>query len=191
MAIAESILFALCAVALGLVYASAVEWMLHKYLLHGVGRNKASFWSFHWHDHHRAARKGGMFDPQYVHPLLDWGSPQLKEAVSVLAIALLHAPLLPFFPVFTVTVWFGAARYYFVHRRAHLDREWCKRHLPWHYDHHMGRDQDANWCATSEWFDILMGTRKVYRYDEAGRPVAELQVSWSIALRRALRLSGG
>lgn len=180
-------LLSLLGLPLGLFYANAVEWFLHKYLLHGVGANKASFWSFHWHEHHQAARKQGMFDPQYVRPLFTWGSPQLKEAVSVAGIALLHTPLLPFAPVFTVTIWLSALRYYFVHRRAHMDPEWCKRHLPWHYDHHMGRDQNSNWCATGQWFDLIVGTRKSYTYDATGKPLAEEQLSLARLVARALR----
>ena len=53
-------------------------------------------------------------------------------------------------------------RYYRVHKRAHLDPEWAKVHLPWHYDHHMGPNQNANWCVTRPWFDHLMGTREPY-----------------------------
>src|SRR6266545_2282054 len=102
-----SIVVAMLGIPLGLVYANAVEWGLHKYLLHGVGSDKASFFSFHWHEHHREARREGMFDPQYVRPLFTWGSPQLKEAASVLGLALLHAPLLPLFPCFTLTVFYG------------------------------------------------------------------------------------
>jgi hypothetical protein len=168
---------ALISVPAGLFYANLVEWLIHKYLLHGVGANRASFWSFHWHDHHQEARKQNMFDSQYVQPLLIWRSPQVKEAASVAAIALVHLPLLPFFPVFTVIVVASAARYYFVHRRAHMDHEWGKKNVPWHFDHHMGRDQNANWCATSPWFDILMGTRKVYTYDERGRTIGEEHVT--------------
>ena len=48
-----------------------------------------------------------------------------------------------------------------------------KQHLPWHYDHHMGRDQNANWCVTHPLFDNVMGTRKIYTYDENGRVIAE------------------
>ena len=33
-----------------------------------------------------------------------------------------------------------------------------------HYDHHMGADQDANWCVTRPWFDWIMGTRKPYAF---------------------------
>jgi sterol desaturase/sphingolipid hydroxylase (fatty acid hydroxylase superfamily) len=84
-----------------------------------------------------------------------------------------HLPLLPVAPFFTMTVYWRAWRYYTIHKRAHLDRNWAKEDLPWHYDHHMGKDQNANWCVTYPWFDHVMGTRKRYRYDTAGRPVDE------------------
>lgn len=109
-----------------------------------------------------------MFDPQYVRSLFTW-SPQAKEALSVIGAVLIHAPLYWVAPSFAATLTVHAAVYYWVHRRAHLDAEWCKRHLPWHFDHHMGKDQNANWCATQPWFDLLMGTRKKYLYDSNGR----------------------
>ncbi len=173
-------------VAVALLYANLIEWLIHKYLLHGVGANKASFWSFHWHDHHGESRRQGFFDPQYARPLFTWGSPQLKEAISVVGIALAHAPLLPFLPAFTLTVFASAARYYFVHRRAHVDPQWGKRHVPWHYDHHMGKDQNSNWCATGQWFDVIMGTRKICSYDDRGRPIAEERLTLGRYLARAL-----
>ena len=32
--------------------------------------------------------------------------------------------------------------------------------LPWHVDHHMGRNPDLNWGVTRPWFDLLLGTRE-------------------------------
>lgn len=169
----------LLSVPLALVYANVMEWLIHKHLLHGVGKRKASFFSFHWHEHHRQARRNDMFDAQYVRPLLTW-SPQGKEALSVAGLALAHGVLLRWLPVFTLTVWLCALRYYFVHKKAHLDPAWCLKHVPVHYDHHMGKDQNANWCVTSPWFDFVMGTRKIYSYDPRARPVGELPLpaSW-------------
>ena len=37
-------------IPLGLLYSNAGEWLLHKYLLHGLGRRKGTFWAFHWHE---------------------------------------------------------------------------------------------------------------------------------------------
>jgi hypothetical protein len=159
-------------VPLGLAYTNAGEWLLHKYMLHGLGKDKANFWAFHWHEHHREARKHDMFDPQYVRSVFTW-SPQGKEAAALLAGALLHIPLFPIFPFFTATVWYRMLRYYQLHKRAHLDQGWAKEHLPWHYDHHMGKDQNANWCVTHPWFDYVRGTRKKYTYDAQGRPLVE------------------
>jgi hypothetical protein len=44
--------------SIGLFYSNAGEWFIHRYVLHGLGRNKQSLWSFHGHDHHRAYRRG-------------------------------------------------------------------------------------------------------------------------------------
>jgi hypothetical protein len=154
-------------IPIGLAATNAGEWFIHKYWLHGLGKNKQSFWAFHWHEHHRESRKNGMFDPQYVRSVATW-SPQGKEAFALALGALTFVPMFPVFPFFTGTVWFRMWRYYVIHRRAHLDRHWAKRHLPWHYDHHMGRDQNANWCVTHPWFDHIMKTRKLYDYGERG-----------------------
>lgn len=148
-------------IPLGLLYANAGEWLIHKYVLHGLGRKKRSFWSFHWHEHHRASRRNGMLDEHYHRSLLGWNA-QSKEALGLVGIGLSHLPLLPVAPFFTATVIYSAARYYRIHKRAHLDPEWAKAHLPWHYDHHMAPDQDANWCVTHPFFDRVMGTRKPF-----------------------------
>jgi sterol desaturase/sphingolipid hydroxylase (fatty acid hydroxylase superfamily) len=148
-------------IPLGLLYANAGEWFIHKYVLHAWGRHKGTPFSFHWHEHHRACRKGGFLDGDYHRPLRGWHA-QTKEAVGVAALAAAHLPLAPVAPFFVATVCYSAANYYRVHKRSHLDPEWARTHLPWHYDHHMGPDQDCNWCVTRPWFDQVMGTRKPY-----------------------------
>jgi hypothetical protein len=145
----------------GLAYANVGEWLVHKYMLHGLGRKKTSMWSYHWHEHHRAARKNAHIDPDYERSVFQWNA-QGKEALGLALIAVTHAPLFPIFPWFVATVELSAARYYYVHKRAHQDPGWARKHLPWHYDHHMGPDQDANWCVTWPWFDWVMGTRKKF-----------------------------
>lgn len=148
-------------IPLGLAYSNFGEWLLHKYVLHGLGKKRDSFWSFHWHEHHQKSRRHEMVDDQYLRSFWSW-SAQTKELFGLALIAVGHLPLLPFAPFFTATVWFSEVNYYLVHRRAHLDPLWARQHLPWHYDHHMGRDQNANWCVTHPFFDLVMGTRKEY-----------------------------
>jgi hypothetical protein len=155
-------------IPLGLLYANAVEWASHKYLLHGLGKKKGSFWAFHWHEHHRNARRLGHHDPDYRRSRIGPHA-QGKETLGMVVSCLVHAPLFPVAPFFTATVWYSAVRTYRAHKRAHLDVEWAKRHVPWHYDHHMGPDQDANWCTGAPWFDWIMGTRRPYLGTERHR----------------------
>ena len=157
---------------IAVVYTNALEWFVHKHVLHGMGKRRENFWSFHWHDHHQASRKANMYDAQYVRPLFTW-SPQGKELLALVLTAAVHLLLFPVAPFFAGYIVVHAIRYYFLHKRAHLDAEWCRENVPWHYDHHMGKDQNANWCVTHPWFDYVMGTRKKYTYDATGKPIAE------------------
>jgi len=148
-------------IPLGLVTANAVEWAVHKHVLHGLGRDKTSFWAFHWHDHHHNCRRNGHHDPDYTKSF--WAARgQFREALALTGASVAVLPLFPVAPFFTATLWYSAANYYRVHKRAHLDQAFARDHLPWHYDHHMGPDQNANWCVTRPWFDHVMGTRKPY-----------------------------
>jgi len=146
---------------LAFVYANAAEWFIHKHVLHGPGKKRESMWSFHFHEHHNASRRHGMIDAAYHRPLKGWHA-QTKEAVGIVALAAAHTPLAPVAPGFVLGVWASAALYYHRHKKAHLDPEWARRKLPWHVDHHMGRNQEANWCVTFPWFDHVMGTREYY-----------------------------
>lgn len=155
-------------IPLGLLAANATEWVVHKYVLHDLGRNRDSFWAFHWHDHHRACRRHGHHDPAYDSGALE-ESARRRETGALIGAAIAVTPLLPIAPFFTATLYYSAVHYYRVHKRAHLDPDWAREHLPWHYDHHMGPNQDANWCVTRPWFDHLMGTREPYVGTESER----------------------
>ena len=148
-------------IPLGLMASNFAEWFIHKHVLHGLGKNRKSFWSFHWHEHHRESRQNEMYDPQYVRSLLSW-SPQTKEAAALAVGAVAMLPMFPIAPFFTGTVLYTMVRYYRIHKRAHIEPGWAKEHLPWHYDHHMGKDQNSNWCVTHPFFDHVLGTRKVF-----------------------------
>ena len=147
---------------LALLYSNAGEWLIHKYVLHDQGKKKNSPWSFHWHEHHRVVRKTGGLDEGYTKPLFREMDAKTKELLGILGLAALHAPLLAVAPWFTLGVWYSGANYYYVHRKAHLDPEWARENLPWHVDHHLGPNQDKNWCVTKPWFDWVMNTRDPY-----------------------------
>ena len=141
-------------VLLGLLYGNFIEWFAHKYVLHGLGKKRASLWAFHFHEHHKLVRQHNGGDPQYLY--VTSKSPELR---ALSALTLLHLPLLFVFPVFSMTLVAHAIAYYVLHRKSHLDPGWAKKWLPWHYDHHM-HFQNHNWCVTFPLFDHIFGTRK-------------------------------
>lgn len=149
-------------IPLAILASNAAEWVLHKRVLHARGRDPSSHYRYHLADHHAHVLHYQFYDPDYEVSPLAWG-PHGKEIASLVGISVALAPLLPVAPFFVVTSWACAARYYHLHKKSHLDPEWAREHLPWHYDHHMAPDQEANWCVTRPWFDHVMGTRKVYK----------------------------
>jgi len=138
------------------LYSALVEWLVHKYVLHGLGKNKKSFWAFHWHSHHKTCRKNKNSDTNYKFPA---GTPVKKEIISLILAAIIHFPLWYVSKIFYLTIIFCAIRYFYMHRKSHLNVEWGKKNMPWHHDHHMGKNQDANWGVTTDFIDLLMGTR--------------------------------
>lgn len=146
-------------IPLGLLTANGVEWAMHKYVLHQMGKKRSSFWSFHSHEHHREVRQHGYYDPNYEKFPLGLHA-QGKETWSLIASSVLISPLFPVMPFYVGTLWYCALNYYLVHKRSHMDPEWGAANVPWHYDHHMGNNPGANWCVTKPWFDYLMGTRE-------------------------------
>lgn len=159
-------------IALGLLAANAGEWLFHKHVLHGVGKNKRSFWSFHWHEHHRNSKRNDMRDATYERNTFG-AHAQGKESAALVAAGVLMLPLLPIAPLFTTTMWACAWNYHRVHKRAHLDPAWAREHLPWHVDHHLAPNQDANWCVTNPFFDHVMDTRVRWVGTDAEKKASE------------------
>jgi len=151
------LIIAMAQVCLGLLVENAGEWFFHRYVLHGLGKRPGSVWAYHWREHHKVVRENLMLDLGYRGWPLQWNT-QGKEALFLMAVVVLHVPLLAVLPWYVFGLYGGLLLYYTRHRRAHLEPEWAKSHLPWHYEHHMGRGE-ANWCITWPWFDRLMGTR--------------------------------
>ena len=154
----------------GLVIANGYEWFAHKYLLHGVHRKGKPRFSptpkqmeSHW-AHHREVRKQGFSDDCYVEGLDNWRTRNELMSLAVAA-GVLSVVFYPFSKGMALAAIYSAGHYYYVHRRAHLEPDWAKRTIPWHYDHHMNSNQDANWCVTRPWFDYVMGTRVVSSAD--------------------------
>jgi len=137
-------------IALGVVLANFYDWAIHKYILHEIGKNKQSFWNFHWGEHHRACRKDKNRD----------GKVYFKEIFALSLLLIVHTPVYFLSPVVFAVMIVYAVSYYGVHRYSHANTSWGKKYLPWHWDHHMGKNQDANWCVLFPLSDYVFGTRK-------------------------------
>lgn len=159
--------FFIIQVVVGLLYVNLLEWLTHRFVLHGLGTKKASFFSFHWHRHHKTCRKNDFADRDYTDPF-KWETTG-KELVGLGLLSALHLPILFVYPVLFCALFAGAALYYFLHSRSHMYPVWGRKWLPWHYDHHQGKNQNANWCVTYPFWDYVLGTRQKYEYDENGR----------------------
>lgn len=154
----------------GLMVANAFEWVAHKYILHGVHRKGQVRYSpvpksmkSHW-EHHREVRKTLFADYGYIEGLKNWRT--RNEIASLIVVAGISGLVfLPLSKSMSVAVIYSACNYFYIHRRAHLEPNWAKRKIPWHYDHHMNSNQDANWCVTKPWFDYILRTRVVSSLD--------------------------
>ena len=150
----------------GLVVANGFEWFAHKYILHGIHRKGQSRFSpvpqsmrSHW-EHHREVRKTTFHDHGYVEGLENWRTRNEIGSLAVVA-TVFGVGFYPFSKGMSVAAIYSACNYYYIHRRAHLEPEWAMKKIPWHYDHHMNSNQDANWCVTKPWFDYVLGTRVI------------------------------
>jgi hypothetical protein len=148
----------------GLMVANAFEWVAHKYVLHGVHRKGQSRFSLHpdsmnshW-AHHRMVRKQQFSDECYEQGLQHERT-RLEVTQLVITAGVASAIAYPFSKGMALAFCYSAGNYFYVHSRSHLNHAWAKKRIPWHYDHHMNSNQDANWCVTRPWFDYVMGTR--------------------------------
>tara|TARA_A100001011_G_scaffold379364_2_gene445301 strand:+ start:1247 stop:1702 length:456 start_codon:yes stop_codon:yes gene_type:complete len=144
---------------LGWIYGHLFEWIIHRILHYNRFKKRSSAFSFHFREHHYKSRKNNFEDSSYSGLPIKKNAAG-KEAFALIVVLMLHLPILYLSKWFFLAIVLSLIEYYYKHRRAHTDREWAKKNLPWHYDHHMGKDQDANFGVRTDWVDIFFGTRK-------------------------------
>ena len=135
------------------LYSHFFEYIAHKHFLHNHKKFKFAFKN-HFAQHHSISRKNKMYDENYENLLSS-----KFEVISLLLVTLLHFPVLFYFPWAYLTLFYSMVMYYVLHRKAHTDISWGKKWLPWHYDHHMGKDQHLNWGVRLPFFDYIFRTR--------------------------------
>ena len=114
--------------------------------------------------HHKKSRKNEYFDDDYLKLFKGWNE-GTKEILSLVLLSVAQIPSFFLFPWYSGAMILMALAYFLIHRKSHLDPSWAKKYAPWHYDHHMGKNQDANWCVTFPLWDHILGTRKHYLKD--------------------------
>ena len=142
-------------VAIAWLYGHVFEYCAHRYLLHDHKNFKPLFRN-HFGHHHYVSRKNEMYDEGYSSFLSS-----RFEMIALVAAAFVHLPIAFYYSYAYCTLLVSLTVYYIVHRKAHTNVEWGRRWLPWHYDHHMGKNQHLNWGVRLPIIDILTGTRKV------------------------------
>jgi sterol desaturase/sphingolipid hydroxylase (fatty acid hydroxylase superfamily) len=138
--------------AIGWLYGHIFEYIAHKHVLHNKKKFKKVFRN-HFKTHHNASRKNDMYDESYNRLVSS-----KFEIVSLLSILILHLPVAFILPYFYGAIIYSVASYYLLHRLSHLNIAWGKKWLPWHYEHHMGKDQHINWGVRLPIIDKILKT---------------------------------
>tara|TARA_B100000131_G_scaffold157476_1_gene152741 strand:- start:773 stop:1189 length:417 start_codon:yes stop_codon:yes gene_type:complete len=134
---------------LGFVYSSIVEWAVHKYLFHELGKKKNSKFSFHIRDHHVDCRKNGNHDSKFSQ----------REIPGILFLLLINFPIIFFLPSFYYAMCTYGALFIIMHNVSHIWPQFGKKYIPWHWDHHM-KYQNHNFNVVAPIGDYIFGTRK-------------------------------
>lgn len=141
-----------------LFVANGFEWYAHKVWLHEYPAKHRNSPFFTHIRHHKRSRLNGFADEGYRESM--WKNQEMfNEKTALIGLAAASTVTLPVAPFFTLGLWYSAWNYWSVHSKCHLDPDYARNRIPWHYDHHMNANQDANWCVTRPWFDYIMGTR--------------------------------
>ncbi|MDC4484437.1 sterol desaturase family protein [Acinetobacter baumannii] len=143
---------------LGIFVANGLEWYFHKVWLHEFPTKYRNSPFFTHIAHHKRARLNNFHDEGYAESMFK-NAEIYNEKTALIGLAGAATVFLPVAPFFTAGLYYGIWNYWRIHTKSHLDPEYAKNRIPWHYDHHMTSNQNANWCVTRPWFDYIMGTR--------------------------------
>ena len=134
---------------LGTIYASFLEWWIHKYLFHVRGKKKNSLFAYHLRDHHVVAKRNNFTDIRM----------SIVETVGLFFLAIIHLPIFYISPMFYSATVIYAVAFFILHNYAHRNPKWAKVYQPWHWDHHM-KNPNSNWNVVLPIADWIMRTNK-------------------------------
>jgi len=99
-------------------------------------------------------RKNNFYDPKISG----------REIIGVLSLCLLAVPIIYILPFTYYALLLHSMLYFVVHNLSHKYPNFAKRFVPWHYDHHMGKNQNTNWCVVHPLADYIFKTRSKNEY---------------------------
>jgi hypothetical protein len=131
----------------GLIYGNVIEYLVHRYLYHGLGKAENSAFGFHLREHHLISRKNGFYDTK-ASALEQFGAPIL---------AMMHFPTMWISPGFFFgTILYGIL-FSIVHTFLHHHPKFSQKYFWWHWNHHM-KNQNQSWNVVFPLTDWLTGT---------------------------------
>jgi len=137
---------------LGLLYGNVLEYLIHDFIFHRLGRKKGSIWSYHLKDHHVLSRKNNFIDL----------TESKVESIGMLGLVLVHMPFLFLSPGFWLGITGYAMAFKYLHGFQHSHPEFTKKYMKWHWEHHM-KDSNKNFGVVMPLSDYLFRTRKKYK----------------------------
>ena len=134
---------------LGLFYGNLLEYLIHRYVFHGLGRRKKSIWSYHLKGHHNLAKKQNFIDL----------TESQVETIGLIILLIIHSPLYFVSIPLLLGVYLYAIAFSFIHGWQHKHPMFTQRYMKWHWDHHM-KNPNMNYGVVAPWSDWIFGTRK-------------------------------
>lgn len=132
---------------IGIIYGSFLEYFIHKYLFHDMGKAKDSIFAFHLRQHHIVSRRNGFIDTRV----------SKHEAIGLPIMAVAHIP----FYFISPGLYFGMITYALlflaIHNLVHRLPSLGRRIFWWHWNHHM-KNQNKSYNVVLPIADIILGT---------------------------------
>ncbi len=137
--------------ALGFLYGSFLEYVIHDFLFHRMGRKKGSIFAYHLRGHHVLARKNNFVDL----------TASRVELYGLFFLVAIHFPIFFISLGFWLGITFYALCFKVLHGIQHKYPEFTKKYMVWHWEHHM-KNSNKNFGVVVPWMDYLFNTRKKY-----------------------------
>ena len=131
----------------GFIHGSLIEYLVHRYLFHGLGKKKDSIFAYHLRDHHLVSRRNDFIDNKL----------SVHEAIGVVFLVALHVPAFFLSLYLFAGIAFYALLFVVLHNTMHKTPGLAKKYFWWHWNHHM-KNQNKSWNVVLPIFDLLTGT---------------------------------